>query len=258
MHDTSLTYVGGPTAILEVAGLRFLTDPTFDDKGTDHPAANGAYVLRKTTAPAIAASAVGRIDAVLLSHDHHADNLDRGGRSLLSSAGRVLTTIAGAERLGLGAKGMAPWESITVPSPTGDRVEVIATPARHGPAGGDRGPVIGFVIRVHDAPVVYVTGDTVWYEGVAEVARRYPVPAVVGFFGAAKVAVAGPSPLTLNAADGIEVARAFPQAVIVPLHFEGWEHFSEGRDVLEHAFRTAGLGGRLRWPRPGKPISLRP
>jgi hypothetical protein len=39
---------------------------------------------------------------------------------------------------------------------------VTATPARHGPAGGDRGPVIGFVLRISDGslPPVYVSGDT--------------------------------------------------------------------------------------------------
>ena len=50
--------------------------------------------------------------------------------------------------------------------------------------------------------------------------------------GAARVAVAGPSPLTFTAADAVTLARAWPKAVIVPLHFEGWTHFSEGAAEL--------------------------
>ena len=85
----------------EACGL--LTDPTFDPAGTSYDLP--AYSLRKTQGPAIDVAAVGSIDAVLLSHDHHFDNLDHTGRSLLTTAKRVLTTVEGAERLGGNAVG---------------------------------------------------------------------------------------------------------------------------------------------------------
>jgi hypothetical protein len=74
--------------------------------------------------------------------------------------------------------------------------------------------------------------------------------------GAAKVAAVGPWPLTLTTADAVEAARAFGNAAIVPLHFEGWEHFSETRADVEAAFQRAGLASRLRWPERGRPIGL--
>ena len=76
------TYIGGPTALFELNGLRLLTDPTFDPAGEEYP--TGVYTLRKTAGPALGPESLGRIDAVLLSHDHHHDNLDRGGRLLLN------------------------------------------------------------------------------------------------------------------------------------------------------------------------------
>ncbi len=255
---TTLTYIGGPTALLTIGALRLLTDPTFDPPGTEHPAATGAYVLSKTTGPAIPAAAIGDVDAVLLSHDHHADNLDRAGRVVLSSARTVLTTMDGAVRLAGRAIGLAPWAVHRLRDAAGTEVRITATPARHGPAGGDRGPVIGFVVEVlGERPLtIYVTGDTTWFDGVAEVAARFAVDVVVAFAGAARVAAAGPAPLTLTADEAVTVARHFKQARLVPLHFEGWQHFSEGRDALEVAFRAAGLEARLRWPVPGQPLQL--
>ena len=100
-----LTYIGGPTALLEVGGLRLLTDPTFDPAGEEYQ--TSVYTLRKTTGPALEQGALGQIDAVLLSHDHHFDNLDRTGRLLLNGAATILTTQAGAERLGAPAIGLA-------------------------------------------------------------------------------------------------------------------------------------------------------
>jgi L-ascorbate metabolism protein UlaG (beta-lactamase superfamily) len=251
-----LTYLGGPTALLELGGLRLLTDPTFDPAGTEYP--TPVYVLRKTQGPALSPDAVGRVDLVLLSHDHHADNLDHAGRRMLGAAVRVLTTTAGAARLGGNATGLTVWESRELAAAEGRMLRVTATPARHGPADGDRGPVIGFALAFTDQPdrAIYLSGDTVWYDGMAEVARRFPVRVAVLFTGAARVKEVGPAALTLTAADAVAATRAFGDALIVPLHFEGWAHFSESREDLEQAFATAGLSGRLRWPVPGQSLTL--
>jgi L-ascorbate metabolism protein UlaG (beta-lactamase superfamily) len=245
--DLRLTYIGGPTLVLELGGLRLLADPTFDPAGTEFRA--GAYVLRKTRGPGLAADAVGRVDAVLLSHDHHFDNLDAGGRAYLPLAGAVLTTGAGAERLGGNARGFLPWQTTELPMPDGRRLRVTATPTQHGPAHAERGPVVGFVLQHPEAPDegIYLSGDTVWFEGVAEVSRRFSIRTAVLFMGAARVAAVGPWHLTFTAAEGVEAARALAQARIVPVHYEDWEHFSESRPQIERVFDDAGLGHRLRW-----------
>ena len=251
-----LTYIGGPTALLEWRSLRLLTDPTFDPAGTPYPTA--AYTLRKTQNPAVPAEAVLPLDAVLLSHDHHSDNLDHAGRALLSRASMVLTTAAGAARLGGTARGLDPWAHVDLRAPDGGVLRVTGTPARHGPAPMDRGPVTGFALAFLDTPseVVYISGDTVWYEGVQEVSERFPVRTALLFLGAAKVRAVGEWNLTFTAAEAVAAAQALSEAEIIPLHFEGWEHFSESRSDVERAFRQAGLSRRLRWPRPGQAMPL--
>lgn len=257
-HDqhVRVTYVGGPTILLEVGGLRLLTDPTFDPAGSEYT--TPVYTLRKTQSPAISADAIGPIDAVLLSHDHHFDNLDRAGRALLADAGRVITTVTGAERLGPPTIGITPWQSMEITTPNGARLRVTGTPARHGPADGDRGPVTGFILALDDHPddAIYISGDTVWYDGVAEVARRFQVRLAVMFMGAARVREVGPAHLTLAAEESRAIVDAFPDALIVPVHYEGWGHFSEGRPQIARAFADAGGGSRVRWIEAGKPTDL--
>jgi L-ascorbate metabolism protein UlaG (beta-lactamase superfamily) len=255
--ELTMTYIGGPTALLEVAGLRLLTDPTLDPAGGTYTA--GPVTLRKLAGPAVSPDALGRIDLVLLSHDHHFDNLDHLGRALLPRAGRVLTTPSGADRLGGNAVGLAPWQRRDLPTPDGRVLRVTATPARHGPAGGDRGPATGFALAVGGGAedAVYVSGDTVWYDGVAEVARRFRIGTAVLFMGAARVREVGPHHVTMTAEEGIEVARLFSEATIVPLHFEGWAHLSESQETIGRAFAAAGLDARLRWLEPGVPTVLR-
>ena len=51
--------------------------------------------------------------------------------------------------------------------------------------------------------------------------------------------------------DTIETARAFPDAVIVPLHSDGWAHFRQSGADLRASFDTLGFGARLRLLEPG-------
>ena len=74
-----LTHVGGPTVLIDVAGWRILTDPTFDPPGKKYGFGWGTSST-KTVGPAVRLEDVGQVDLVLLSHDHHADNLDDLGR----------------------------------------------------------------------------------------------------------------------------------------------------------------------------------
>jgi len=55
----------------------------------------------------------------------------------------------------------------------------------------------------------------------------------------------------MTAEDGVQAARAFPHATIVPLHFEGWDHFTEPRSEVEFAFNAEQIQERLRWLKPG-------
>lgn len=255
MTDLRMTLIGGPTALIEIDGLRLLTDPTFD--------APGEYQLphvklEKLSGPALTADQVGNVDIVLLSHDQHSDNLDNSGRAFLARAKRVLTTKAGAKRLGGQAEGFDPWDSTELKTANGRSMRITATPARHGPAGIEplSGDVIGFVLSFEDSRTrpIYITGDTVWYDGVAEVERRFKPGVVMPFAGAAQTR--GPFHLTMDTNDAIETAKVFADATIVPVHHDGWAHFRQNGGDLTASFATLGFGARLVMLEPGVPTKI--
>jgi L-ascorbate metabolism protein UlaG (beta-lactamase superfamily) len=234
----NVIYLGGPTIILEIGGLRLMTDPTLDPAGetfmfNDKPA------YSKTEGPAT--TDIGKIDAVLLSHDQHGDNLDHSGRELLKSVLKTFTTKIGAERLQGNAVGLAPWESIVL----NDEVTVTSTPARHGPAGSEHltGDVTGFIVATKEMQI-YLTGDTVFYDGIKEVAEKFKPKYVFIFAGAAKPR--GPFNVTMGTNDAIDTAFAFPGATIIPVHFEGWTHYTETGEMLRQSFTALGIADRLK------------
>jgi L-ascorbate metabolism protein UlaG (beta-lactamase superfamily) len=87
----SVGLIGGPTVVIDYGGLRLVTDPTFDPPGPAGP-------MTKLEAPAVEPAGLGPADAVLLSHDQHADNLDRAGREYAAAQpGRALSQNATPE-----------------------------------------------------------------------------------------------------------------------------------------------------------------
>jgi L-ascorbate metabolism protein UlaG (beta-lactamase superfamily) len=247
-NKVNVTYLGGPTVILEIDGLRLITDPTLDAAGVMFMI-NDKPGYWKTEGPAI--TDVGHIDAVLLSHDQHGDNLDNAGRELLKKVNNTFTTKIGAERLGGNSTGLAPWESVALT----DGITITGTPARHGPAGVEKitGDVTGFIVSANGIQI-YITGDTVFYEGIKEVAERFKPQYIFIFAGAAKPR--GAFHVTMSANDAIDTSFVFPDATIIPVHFEGWSHFTETAEMLRQSFQVLGIADRLRILEPGVKTEL--
>ncbi|MFH8369485.1 MBL fold metallo-hydrolase [Streptomyces sp. NPDC018031] len=241
--------LGGPTALFEYGGLRFLTDPTFDAPRV-YPVPGGR--LTKTAPSSVTPADLGPIDVVLLSHDEHPDNLDESGRTLLADVPLTLTTPGGGRRLGAGARGLADWESVELATPDGGAVTVTGVPAVHGPGPREEvepitGQVVGFILTGEGLPTVYVSGDNASLALVGEIADRFgPVDTAILFAGAPRFTVLfGGEPIVLDSAQAAEAARILGARRVVPVHYDSWAHFTEGRDDLVAAFTRAGLLDRL-------------
>jgi L-ascorbate metabolism protein UlaG (beta-lactamase superfamily) len=260
VNGLRLTHIGGPTVLIEVAGWRLLTDPTFDPPGQRYKFGLGIS-SRKLVGPAVPAEQLAPIDAVLLSHDHHEDNLDPAGRALLPSAGAVVTTASGAKRLGGNARGLENWASTTLEAPGKPAIEVTATPCRHGPPFSRPivGDVIGFALRWdgQEHGVLWISGDTVLYDGVRQVADRLQVDTALVHLGGVRFPLTGPARYTLTAGEAVELCQLIRPRTVVPIHYEGWAHFRQGRADLERELEQApDVRELVRWLPLGEPVDV--
>lgn len=241
--------------IIEISGTKFITDPTFDPQGSRYSIGKNLTVDKLVAPESVD---LDDIDYVLLSHDQHHDNFDAQGRELSSKVKNVFTTVEGAERLGGNAIGIQTWSSIDIDTANGDKIRITSTPARHGPAGIETvsGPVTGFILKVIGLSdlEIYITGDTVYYQGIAEVASRFNPHYVFVFAGGAQPR--GPFNVTMGTNDAIDTSADFPAATIIPLHYQGWSHYTQGGEVLTKAFEILGIADRLRILHSGVPQVL--
>ncbi len=261
----TLTYIGTATVLIEIGGLKIVTDPVFDDPGGQYKIGkSGLVTYGSKTAPALTPEEIGRIDAVLLSHDQHHDNLDRRGYQLLRQAPHTLTTAAGGARLGrkLGnrAVGLDPWDTFRLPTPAGFDIIVTAVPARHGPIFSEwlAGPVTGFVLewpgQTHGA--LYITGDTRLFKGIKQIAGRFPISVCLLHLGSARFWATGPIRYSMTGREAARAINLLKPRCTIPIHYDGWTHFREEKEDVEHAFRHRNLNTELLWLKRGQKTAV--
>ncbi|MFO0745039.1 MAG: MBL fold metallo-hydrolase [Myxococcota bacterium] len=276
-----LTYLGTATLDLRLGHARVLTDPAFDPAGSRYdfgpwytPKAWFASEKTYATPPA-----PERVDAILVSHDHHADNLDYAGRRLIAASDApVVTTLAGARRLARPAPGgrdSRPGEGLglgarALPLATGKTTSVAgltitATPARHGPRGTPRiDEVIGFLIEAPGQPTVWISGDTVLHaplraalSELRAAGKRIDVAVIhCGAVNFPRLPILGKRLFTFDAAQAIEAIGLLDPGLVVPIHRAGWTHFRQPEAALREAFAAAGLAERTRFLELGETLSL--
>ncbi|OJK01995.1 hypothetical protein ASPACDRAFT_50761 [Aspergillus aculeatus ATCC 16872] len=228
----NITHIGTATAILEINGINFLTDP---------------------------------FPVSFYTHTRHPDNLDPPGPQLLD-ARPVFTTVDGARNLAPrpAVHGMKPWSELTTRI-GGQPFTIIATPTQHVP--GDE--CTGFLVTAenfgrgrHNLPnAVSFTGDTVYIPELEQIAERYHVCAAVMNLGNAHVPwpenPEGPQlQITMGGRDGARLFRALRADVLVPMHYESWGHITQFGEELREVFKAEGISEKVRWLRGGEKVAV--
>jgi L-ascorbate metabolism protein UlaG (beta-lactamase superfamily) len=267
-NKVCITHIGTATAILDIDGITFLTDPFFSPAGSEWPSA--ASTLKVYDDPALKMNELPHIDAVLLSHENHPDNLDELGRQLLDGR-HVVTTNDGAKNLAPrpSVLGFSDWEEKKV-NIAGTIFNITATPCKHWPGH----ECVGFILHTESfglAPdgrpnAIYFSGDTVYVEDLARMCEKYHIAVALMNLGKAtfyEVDSEGqpgqPGDFLQITMDGRQAAHLFRDikaGVLVPMHFESWDHFTQHKEELSKEFEDEGILSKVRWLEPGKAVVI--
>jgi len=189
-----LTWLGHASFLLQMEGANLLFDPVFADRiGWFYP---------RHLPPGLAADQLPPIDVLLVSHNHY-DHLDLASIESVPRAATVITTRGlgryFVKRLFARVIELDWWDTVDV-----GRLRYTLTPARHWSRrtlfDTNRSLWGGFVIEASErkpeqrtfslsepAPgevktdrrracpaAVYYAGDSAWFDGFAEIGRRFP------------------------------------------------------------------------------------
>jgi L-ascorbate metabolism protein UlaG (beta-lactamase superfamily) len=266
----SIFFVGNATMLLRLAGFTLLTDPNFVPSGTDVPLGYGLST-RRLTDPAITMDDLPELDAVLLSH-YHGDHFDQLAEAQLDPLTPILTNPQAATILAdkgfFRTTGLETWSTHELRGREG-RLRITSLPGRHAP-----GPleialpdVMGSLLEVWrerpsdggSAPGgpdlrLYITGDTIYYEGLREIPERSGTIdlALVHLGGTRVMGVT----VTMDADQGVELLRTVRPGRAAAIHYDDYEAFKSPIEDFVAKARDAGLGDTVRVLQRGETIAL--
>lgn len=218
-----LWWLGQSGFLVQWQGHHLLLDPYLSDSLTHKYAATDKPHVRMT-ARVIAPDRLDFVDVVTSSHNH-TDHLDAETlRPLMVANPAISLVIPAANRSFVADRlqcdpawpiGLDVGASATVGPFT-----ITAVPAAHEQFEQDetgRHKLLGYVVQCGPW-TVYHSGDTVWYAGMVERLRQWPIDlAILPINGRApERRVAG----NLSGPEAAQLAKAIGAGVVIPCHFE--------------------------------------
>ncbi len=247
-------FVGNATVLFRYGGLSLLTDPNFLHRG-QYASLGYGLVSRRLTEPDLDPAELDGLDAVLLSH-LHGDHWDRRARRHLSRSLPVITTPHASRRLqGVHgfhrAVGLRTWQSETVRRGRA-QVRITSLPGRHAGHPVLRAllpPVMGGFLEFGpvDGPPehrLYVSGDTLLFDGLDEIARRFPgIDLAMLHLGGTRLP--GGFVVTMDGRQGAELARRLDPRRVLPVHYGDYTVFRSPLDAFLAEAGARGLADRV-------------
>ena len=218
-----VTLVRNATVLATVNGTTFLVDPLFASRGALPPIDD---TPNDRTNPLVPMPDVDLSrDAVIVTH-RHPDHFDDAAREALDPDVPLFCQPEEADAFAdEGFTDLRPVED----ADTFEGVTLHRTPGRHGHGelAEKMGPVSGFVLDGDET--LYVAGDTVWYEPVAETLERFEPDAVVLNGGEARFNQG--EPITMGV-DDVAAVREATDAAVAVVHMEAINHCLLSREEL--------------------------
>jgi L-ascorbate metabolism protein UlaG (beta-lactamase superfamily) len=256
----SLTFIGNATVLLRWGPFTLLTDPNFLHAGERAYLGLG-LTSKRLHEPALDVDHLPALDGVVLSH-LHGDHWDRRARRGLDHSVPIVTTPHAARRLqGIHGfrrtVGLRNWESHDLVR-DGSVLRVTSLPGKHapGPLGPLLPPVMGSLLEL-DGRMVYLTGDTLMYDGVREIARRYPgIDVCVVHLGGTMLP--GGVMVTMDGRQGADLLEAVRPRRAVPVHYEEYTVMRSPLSDFTAEVDRRGLAGTVRVVERGETVDLLP
>ncbi len=234
-------FIGNATTLIRFGGITILTDPAFMHRGTHTYLGHGIWARREVE-PACQAADLPPIDLLLLSH-YHGDHFDEAAVRDLDQELPILTTADAVGKLApLGFHRGYPldtWQSAHVEKGEA-RLQITAMPAKHATDDAIAAllmPVNGHMLEFSHGDQqlyrIYISGDTMLTDELAEIPRAYP-DIDLGLFhtGGTTLFVTVVTMTGEQAVRAVEIVR--PDTAI-PIHYNDYSVFMSGLDDFRQA-----------------------
>ncbi len=246
-HSGSIFFVGTATVILTYGDLTIITDPNFLHAG-DHAHLGYGLTSKRLTNPAIDISELPELDFCILSH-YHGDHFDHLCEKKLDKDLPIVTNRHAAsvlERKGFRrTERLHTWQTIKVTKGE-TRLGVTSMPGRHGPGFMDAllpdvmGSMLSLGSEEGSSLYLYISGDTLVFEGLREIAQRFP-EIDISLLHLGGTRILNLFKVTMDGNDGVQLMRLLKPRRTLPIHYNDYTVFKDPLDNFKRAVEKAGF-----------------
>ncbi|MCV7030932.1 MBL fold metallo-hydrolase [Mycobacterium sherrisii] len=234
-------FIGNATTLIRFGGLTILTDPAFLHKGEHVYLGHGIWARREVE-PACQIADLPPIDLIVLSH-YHGDHFDDVAARELDNTLPIVSTADAVDKLKvLGFDRGHPldtWESLQVHK--GEMtLTITAMPAKHAAEDAVEEllmPVNGHLLDFsRDGELLYrlyITGDTMLVDSLADIPRRYPdIDLGLIHTGGTTFLV---TVVTMTGEQAVRAVEITKPRTAIPIHYNDFSVFLSGLDDFQRA-----------------------
>src|SRR5581483_758819 len=143
------------------------------------------------------------------------------------------------------------WEDISFEKDE-TKLNITATPGRHGPfpvamfLPQVMGSILDFQTRDNEHLLrVYITGDTLVFDDIKEIPKRYP-DVDVALLHLGGTTVMGIM-LTMDAKEGVDMFNIISPRKAIPIHYNDYDVFKSPLEDFKQLARQAGIEDRIHY-----------
>jgi L-ascorbate metabolism protein UlaG (beta-lactamase superfamily) len=248
----SVQFIGNATVLIRYGGLTILTDPTFIHRHEQVSIGYGMHTTRLVD-PAMGIQDLPPLDFILLSH-FHGDHFDQVAERDLDKSIPILTNREAATALEQRGfrypKPIDTWSFVSVEK--GDmQLRVTSLPGRHGPPLSDlvMPEVMGSMLEFEPLGAtpfrMYITGDTLLFDGLSEIPRRHrDIDLALLHLGGTRVLGIL---VTMDAKQGVDLLKLVRPRRAIPIHFNDYDVFTSPLSDFEQEVTAAGWQDRVHY-----------
>jgi L-ascorbate metabolism protein UlaG (beta-lactamase superfamily) len=252
----NIQQIRNATLVINYAGKKFLIDPFLAEKGAYPPFPNSARQDQNNpldSLPVPLNEIIKDLNAVIVTH-LHLDHWDDAAKEALPKDIKLFVQNEedAKEVQNSGFQNVEVLQGDTV----FDGIQLIKTKGEHGRGAmvNLMGHVSGVVFKHQDEKILYVAGDTVWYDGVQEAIDAHNPEIIVVNAGANQLLEGGS--IVMDKKDVYEVHQASPDATIIAVHMESANHWRLPKEELKSFAAEKGFSSQLFVPEDGESYTI--
>ncbi|QCY69390.1 MBL fold metallo-hydrolase [Antarcticibacterium flavum] len=250
----SIQLIRNATLVIHYAGKKILVDPLLAEKGAYNPFAGGE---RNPTVelPLSVEDIIENTDLVLVSHTH-SDHFDSVAREVLPRDVKIVNQPADEDyfqKLDFSNTHTLQEHLLW------NDINIHRTGGKHGSGeiGKRMGTVSGFVLQAKDQPTIYIIGDSIWTEEVAQAIEEFKPDIIVANTGGARFPGYEENPILMDEEQTISLLKASGNARVIAVHMEALDHCTTTRASLQQIANSVnGEVEKLIIPKDGEEIFL--